>query len=105
MKTPYRQVLALTVLVFATLGRDSWGQNQFDSVSAEESEKLLVRLQRVQDSEFSCLLLRRDNGFHLEYTNNNKVDLREGALSEAAASELQTLLSNQSLATLSQQNP
>jgi hypothetical protein len=104
VKTPYRQVLALAVLVFATLGLDSWGRNQFDSVSAEESEKLLVRLQRVQDSEFACLLLRRDNGFHLEYTDTNKVDIREGALSEATSSELQTLLSNQSLATLSQQN-
>ena len=60
-------------------------QHQPDSVTVEESEKLLIRLQRVQDGEFSCLLLRQGNGFHLEYSNHDKVDIRELKINTALA--------------------
>jgi hypothetical protein len=103
VKTSYRQACTFAVLVFVAFGRRGWGQNQPDSVTLEESEKLLMRLQRAQGGEFSCLLLRPGNGFHLEYSSNDKVDIREGTLSEAASGELQTVLANESLAALSQE--
>jgi hypothetical protein len=103
VKVSKQKAPAFALVVFATLSGDARGQNQFDTISAEESNPLLMRVQQIKDGEFSCLLLRRDNSFHLEYAAGDRVNIHEGALSEAASSALQALLANQSLATLSQE--
>lgn len=101
MKVSKQKAPAFALLIFATLY--ARGQKQFDTVTAEESNPLLVRVQQIKDGEFSCLLLRRDNSFHLEYAAGDRVKIHEGALSEAASIQLQALLANQNLATLSQE--
>ena len=97
------KALSLTVLLLATLTRVGWAQGESNVIGAEESDQLVARLQRIHEGEFSCLHLRQDNHFHLEFLEDNKLDIREGALSEAASAAFQALLANQDLAALRQE--
>jgi hypothetical protein len=105
VKSSIQQTAVFAILLGAGLIVGSGAQDKFDSISAEESDNLLVHIQRVKDGEFSCLLLRQDNRFHLEYLKNQKADadIREGVLPEAASQELKALLAGEKLAALSQQ--
>jgi hypothetical protein len=51
VKVSKQKARAFALLIFATLAGDARGQNQFDTVSAEESNPLLVRVQQLKDGK------------------------------------------------------
>ncbi len=89
-------------IFFIVLAGLAWSQSPSDTISSEDSEQLLIRFQEIKGGEFSCLVLQRDNTFHIEHNSGNKIDIREGILSQNALVALQTLLADQHLAALSQ---
>lgn len=103
MKASKQNVLTIALLFLTAFAGATWGQRSLENVSPEEAERLLLRLERLKNGDFSCLILHQDKTFHLEIPEGDRVDVREGVLSEAAAAALANLLADQGLAALSQE--
>jgi hypothetical protein len=72
--------------------------------SAASNYPFLLRLVQVGYGSHSCVLLRRDGGYHLERSHSNSVTVFEGTLPQAQVADVTGWLNNGALRQLTQKD-